>query len=151
MFCKEQNKIFVTSRMTFHTEESLLRHYTREVETLFKKKYRDYLSHYRNIQQDPSLEREEKIQLWRSLSWKTFQLRIMIAIYLNMLRGNHLVSSFYIHHIIFQLEEMLTPSMREQHSVLLVRHEQVLMRLVTRIREKIYVDVNHNIYVFYNP
>lgn len=136
--------------MTFLSEDYLLRHYTHEVETFFKNKYREYLCQYKQIQQDPTIEREEKIHHLRMLSWKTFQLRIMISIYLNMLQGNRMVSSFYIHHIIFQLEEILTPLMREQHRLLLGRHEQVLLRLLTRIREKIYVDLNQNIYVFYN-
>lgn len=138
------------SSVSFISEDYVLKHYTHEIEIFFKIKYKDYLTQYKTIQQDPTIDPIEKIHLLRKLSWKTFNLRLMITIYLNMLKGNRIWSSFYIHHLIFQLEEMLTPSMREKHRLLLGRHEQILVRLLSRIREKIYVDLNQNIYIFYN-
>lgn len=136
------------SDVSFISEDYLLKHYTHEIETFFNMKYKDYLNQYRHTQQDPTIEPNDKMILLRKLSWKTFNLRLMITIYLNMLKGHR--TSFYIHHLIFQLDEILTPCMREKHYRLLGRHEQVLIRLLTRIREKIYVDLNQNIYFFYN-
>jgi len=136
---------------SFLSEDHLLKHYTHEIEHMFKIKYRDYLHQYKRIQQDPSMEPREKIEHFRVISWKTFQLRFMIHLYLHILCGNRrFLSSYYIHHNVFQLDNFLTPDRREKHSIQLQRHEQSMKRLLERIWEKIYSSVNYHIYIFFN-
>lgn len=136
---------------SFISEDHLLKHYLHEIEHFFKMRYKDYLNQFKKIQQDPTIEPTEKMKQMRSISWKTFQLRIMIHLYMCVLRGNRrFISSCYIHHHVFQLDNFLTPDRREKHSVLLQRHEQVMNRLLERIWEKIYSGVNYHIYIFYN-
>lgn len=128
----------------FLSDDHLLRHYLYEIEHFFKNKYKDYLQQYKKVQQHPSIDH------FRSISWKTFHLRFMIHLYLNILSGNHRISSCYIHHNVFQLNKFLTPERREKHSSLLQRHVSIMKRLLERIWEKIYSNVNYHIYVFYN-
>ena len=137
---------------SFISEDHLLKHYIHEIEHMFKMKYRDCLNQYKRIQQDPTLEPRDKIAHYRLISWKTFHLRCMIHLYLHIiLWGNRrFLSSSYIHHNVFQLDNFLTPDRREKHSVQLQRHEQAMKRLLERIWEKIYSNVNYNIYIFFN-
>lgn len=137
---------------SFISEDHLLKHYIHEIEHVFKMKYRDYLHQYKKIQQDPTMEPREKIEHYRLISWKTFHLRCMIHLYLHIiLWGNRrFLSSSYIHHNVFQLDNFLTPERREKHHVQLQRHELAMKRLLERIWEKIYSHVNYNIYYFFN-
>lgn len=136
--------------MNFVSEDHLLRHYIKDVEKIFLSRYKDHLHKYKKLQENvlPSLD---KIRQLREISWKVFHLRMMMGLYLRMLSsGQTSIYSIYLHHTMFQLNEALTPSMREKHSALLQRHEQSMSRLLNRLQEKIYVDANHDIYVFYN-
>jgi len=136
---------------SYISDDHLLNHYTHEIEHAFKIKYKDYLNQYKKVQQDQSTSHLDKIKHLRSISWKTFHLRFMIYLYLNILNGNcRFVSSCYIHHNVFQLDNFLTPERREKHFSTLQRHEQSMKRLLERIFEKIYSSVNHHIYTFYN-
>lgn len=133
------------------SEDRLLNHYTRDMEHFFKTKYRENLNQLKRMQQDPSIDPTEKIKNFRLISWKTFQLRFMIHLYIHILGGNRrFISSCYIHHNVFQLDDFLTQDRRQKHLVALQRHENTLKRLLERIAEKIYSKANYNIYIFYN-
>ena len=136
---------------SFISEDQLLKHYIHEIEHVFKMRYRDYLQQFKRIQQDPSMEPRDKIDHYRLISWRTFHLRCMIHLYLHILWGNQrFLSSCYIHHNVFQLDNFLTPDRREKHSLQLQRHEQTMKRMLERIWDKIYSNVNYNIYIFFN-
>lgn len=137
---------------SFISEDQLLKHYIHEIEHVFKMKYRDHLQQFKRIQQDPTMEPRDKIEQYRLISWRTFHLRCMIQLYLHIiLWGNRrFLSSSYIHHNVFQLDNFLTPERREKHAVQLQRHEQAMKRLLDRIWEKIYCNVNYIIYFFFN-
>lgn len=139
------------SSTRFLSDDCLLRHYTHEMEHFFKMKYRECLQQFKRVQQDPSIEPPEKIHHFRLVSWKAFHLRFMIHLYLCVLHGNRrFLSSCYIHHNVFQLDNFLTPDRREKHSAQLLRHEQSMERLLRRIWEKIYSSVNYHIYLFFH-
>lgn len=137
--------------MNFVLEDKLLRHYIKDVEKIFQSRYKDHLHQYKKLQQNIILDPTDKIRQLREISWKVFNLRMMIQIYLHMLsHGQPSMYSIYLHHTMFQFNEALTPSMRQKHSSLIQRHEQNMLRLLDRLREKIYMDANYNIYTFYN-
>ena len=137
--------------MSFVSEDHMLRHYIKDVEKIFLSRYKDNLHQYKKLQQNILLDPTDKIRQLREISWKVFNLRMMMGLYLRMLsHGHQSMYSIYLHHTMFQLNEALTPSMREKHGALLQRHEQNMLRLLDRMREKIYVDANYNIYTFYN-
>ena len=127
----------------FISEEYVLKQYTREMETFFKMKYKNFLNQFKHLQQGTFTI--ERIHQLRRLSWN---LRIMMNVYLRMLSGEVYYSSLYIHHVVFQLNEVLTPHVRHKHSILLRRHQQLISRLLERMREKLYV--NYCIYMYYN-
>lgn len=137
--------------MNIVSEDQLLRHYIKDVEKIFLSRYKDHLHQYKKLQQNIILEPTDKIRQLREISWKVFNLRMMMSIYLRMLsHGHQSIYSIYLHHTMFQFNEALTPSMRQKHSLLLRRHEQNMLRLLDRMKEKIYVDANYDIYTFYN-
>lgn len=140
------------SATSFISEDYLLKHYIHEIEHVFKIRYKDYLGQFKKIQQDPVIDPMEKMKQLRVVSWKTFQLRFMIHLYLCILNGDNrgFITSCYIHHNVFQLDDFLTPEKREKHSFLIKRHEQAMRRLLQHIWEKIYSDINYHIYIFYN-
>lgn len=136
---------------TLLSDTYLLKQCTREMENLFRIKYKNYLDQFRRVQQDPSMEPTDKVETMRMLSWKTFNLRFMMDIYLNMLgKEQRCCHPLYIHHLLLQMDEILTPGVREQHAAFLHRHEQSIQRLIERIWHKLYFRVNHDIYTYYN-
>lgn len=136
---------------SFISEDYLLRHYTHEIGHFFKIRFKDYLNQFKRVKQDPMMGPLEKIQQYRAISWKTFQLRFIIHLYLLILSGNRrFVSSYYIHHNVFQLNNFLTPDRREKHLSFLKHHENNIKTLLENIWEQIYSRVNYYIYIHYN-
>lgn len=113
-------------------------------------KYRTYRNSYKQIQQDIATDTAHKINQLRIISWAVFNLKMTINAYLEMLHGKRLSHRMYIHHVIFQFDEFLTPMVRQKHHASLWQHEHMMKQLLFSIYRDIYSCLNENIYSVYN-